>query len=114
MTQTLQFDPVASRAAYGTLGGTLDETISALATFDAERLEALETQVRVLTTEYLARELADGREAMPELLRKHTLLGEMLNATAANLRVVAAVMEAKQAAARGLTHDRSNLVSWPR
>ncbi len=114
MTQPHQFDLVAAPPASTPLSATLDETISALATFDVERLEALETQVSVLTTEYLTRELAEGREAMPELLRKHTLLGEMLNATAANLRVVAAVIEAKQAATRGMNLDRSNLASWPR
>ncbi len=118
MTQPLQLDLVATPSASSTLGETLDETIHSLATFDADRLETLQMQVGALTTTSLARELTESREAMPELLRKHTLLREMLNATTANLRVVAAVMEAKRASAgfttQGATHDRSKLVSWPR
>ncbi len=118
-----RFEPVPLAIAPKPLGvvrETMDEAIEALSVFDADRLETIQEQLRGLTSTYLARELAEGREAMPELLRKHTLLGEMLNATAANLRVVTAVLEARRtrispALDTGTTiHDRSNLVPWPR
>ncbi len=110
MTQPLQPEPFDAPDTIAALHVALDGTLAALSTFDADGLERLEAEVRALTTGNLARALDQRCDAMPELLRKHTLLSEMLNATAANLRVVAAVVEAKRVA----THDRSNLVLWPR
>jgi hypothetical protein len=106
-----------SPGAVGELSRTIDETVSALASFDADKLESLREHLRSITAEYLARELAEGRDAVPQLLRKHTLLGEMLNATAANLKVVAAVLNARRLRLNETfeetIHDRSNLVPWP-
>lgn len=109
MTQSSQ----SVSATSATIASTLDETIAALATFDADRLESIEGQVRAITPESFTRELLEG-EGVPELLRRHTALGEILNATAANLRVAAAVMEAKRNGIANGNQDRSNLVLWPR
>lgn len=129
MTQSQTPEPirlVETPQALAVLTETMDEAISALATFDADRLETIQEQMKGITASQLARELDEHLEAVPELLRKHTLLGEMLSATAANLRVVVAVLEAKRkrnstetgigiGTATGSTlPDRSNLVSWPR
>lgn len=79
----------------------LDETVAALTAVDANRLEAIEDRLHIWTAESAGRGLAEqsltgNREALPELLRKHTLLGELLNATAANLKVMVSVVEAKR------------------
>jgi hypothetical protein len=71
-----------------TLSGVLDETVTALTTFDATSLEAMENRLRVMT----APQLAGARESLPKTLEKHALLGQLLAATAANLKVLISVL----------------------
>jgi hypothetical protein len=74
-----------THAGARSLDGELDEVLTALATFDVERLEAVERRIR-------SGKMAppsSAPERLPELLEKHALLGRMLAATAANLKVLA-------------------------
>ena len=70
------------------LASELDEATVALTEFDAERLEAVETRIRTVTAEHLTA----GRESVPELLERHARLGQLLDVTAANLKVLASVL----------------------
>ncbi len=66
----------------------LDAANDALTALDADRLEVTEQRIRSIT----AAHLAASREQLPELLEKHTLLGRLLDATAANLKVLVSVL----------------------
>jgi hypothetical protein len=70
------------------LQGELDEAMIALTTFDAARLEAVEQRIRMMT----AARLRNARESLPQIVEKHALLGQLLAATAANLKVLVSVM----------------------
>ena len=70
------------------LAGALDEAAAALTSFDTERLETIECRVRTLTST----QLANARGLLPKLIEKHALLGQMLDATAANLKVIVSLM----------------------
>ena len=67
----------------------LDEAVAALAVFDAERLETVETRIRAVTAEHLV----VSREFVPELRERHIQLGQLLDVTAANLKVLASVLQ---------------------
>jgi hypothetical protein len=67
----------------------LDDAVAALTAFDAERLETVETRIRAVTAEHLAA----SREFIPELRERHVQLGQLLDATAANLKVLASVFQ---------------------
>ena len=76
-----------------TLCREMDETFEALEVFDVERLEALERRIHALTAEQLARSWAQQAEMLPELMRKHATLEQMLRQTSANLKVLASVLQ---------------------
>jgi hypothetical protein len=73
------------------LGQALDEAADALATFDGERLDAIEQRVGKVTAEDLARSVAKQEWLLSELLLKHSMLGQLLQLTAANLKVLVSV-----------------------
>ncbi len=73
---------------HSTLCSELDEAVAALTAFDVARLETVEQRMRTMTT---AR-FAGVRESLPEISGKHALLGQLLAATAANLKVLVSVM----------------------
>jgi len=66
----------------------LDEAVVALTAFDAERLEAVEMRIRAVTAEHLVA----SREFVPELRERHVQLGQLLDATAANLKILVSVL----------------------
>jgi hypothetical protein len=66
----------------------LDEAVAALTVFDVSRLEAMEQKIRNMTAE----RLASSRQMFPEILEKHALLGQLLTATEANLKVLVTVL----------------------
>ncbi len=70
------------------LTGELERTVLALTVFDIDRLEAMEARIRAVTAEHLAHR----REQLPELVEKHALLGQLLEVTAANLKVLVSVL----------------------
>lgn len=70
------------------LSGELDEAIAALTLLDSERLTAVEDRIRRVT----AAQLAKSRDQLPELMEKHMLLGQLLDVTAANLKVLVSVL----------------------
>ena len=67
----------------------LDDAVAALAAFDAERLEAVVTRIRAVT----AKHLVVSREFVLELRERHSQLGQLLDVTAANLKVLASVLQ---------------------
>jgi|GEM_PF-4014232 len=66
----------------------LDEAVMALTAFDADRLEAVETRIRAVTAEHLVA----SWESVPELRERHAQLGQLLDVTAANLKVLVSVL----------------------
>ena len=66
----------------------LAETAAALTMLDADRLEAIERRVSAVT----ATQLAATPAMLPQLLEQHTMLGQMVEATAANLKVLVSVL----------------------
>ena len=74
------------------LGQEMDEASNALAEFDVRRLEAVEQRLRGVTAEHLALSLAKETEFLPELLRRHSVLGQVIDRTAANLKVLVSVL----------------------
>ena len=66
----------------------LDRTMAALTTFDVQALELMEKKIHLVT----AKHLAASRESLPELLKKRALLEQLLDATAANLKVLVSVL----------------------
>lgn len=76
-----------------TLGQELHEAAQALTVFDAERLEAMEERMRSVTAEQLALWLDGGEERLSEVLRTHSLLGQLADRTAAHLKVLVSVMQ---------------------
>jgi hypothetical protein len=74
----------------------MDEAVEGLTALDAQGLESLEARIRAVTAEYRAHGMAESRETLPELLRKHTLLRALLKATASNLKVMESVLDARR------------------
>lgn len=66
----------------------LDQTMAALTVFDLQALEVMEKKIHLVT----AKHLAASRESLPELLKKQALLSQLLDATAANLKVLVSVL----------------------
>ena len=66
----------------------LDQMMAALTVFDVQALEAIQDRIYLVT----AKHLAASRESLPELLKKRALLGQLLDATAANLKVLVSVL----------------------
>lgn len=75
--------------------GEIDETMAALARMDRERLEAVEHRLQSMSAEHLAASLARERNAAHEVLEKQLQLRRLLDATAANLKVLASVLSLK-------------------
>lgn len=66
----------------------LDQTMASLTVFDVQALEAMQRRIHLVTT----RQLTASRESLPELLKKRDLLEQLLEATAANLKVLVSVL----------------------
>jgi hypothetical protein len=66
----------------------LEEAVTALASFDVGRLEAMAQRARTTTAE----DVASSRKLLPELLEKHALLGQMIAMTGTNLKVLVSVL----------------------
>jgi hypothetical protein len=66
----------------------LDEAVAALASFDLDRLDAIEHKIRATSTQHLV----DVPKLLPELLAKHALLGQLLTVTETNLKVLVSVL----------------------
>lgn len=79
---------MSSRDGATVLHEELDEAIAALTAFDAARFETIERRIHTVTAEGLA----GTRELLPEIVAKHALLGQLLTATAANLKVLVSVL----------------------
>lgn len=71
------------------LADELDAAIAALAVFDAERLEAVERRMHTPAAE----RLQQTRAALPQIAERQVLLGQLLQATEANLRVLVSVLQ---------------------
>ena len=70
------------------LSDDLDQATIALTSFDVQRLEEVEDRIRAVTAEHLAHRY----DLLPALLEKQARLGELLNSTAANLKVLVSVL----------------------
>ena len=66
----------------------LDEAVAALASFDVSRLETMAQRARTTTAE----DVANSRKLLPELLKKHALLGQLITMTEANHKVLVSVL----------------------
>ncbi|WP_263384271.1 hypothetical protein [Granulicella arctica] len=70
------------------LSDELDQALTALTSFDVQRLEEVEDRIRAVTAEHLAHRY----DLLPELTEKQARLGELLDVTAANLKVLVSVL----------------------
>lgn len=66
----------------------MDEASDALMVFDEGRLESVRQRLQGFKVHQLERSLAVDGASLDRLLRKHSMLGHLLQLTAANLRVM--------------------------
>ncbi len=74
----------------------LESAVSALTAFDVDRLEATERRLHHLTAASLT------NAALPELQSQHAVLGQLLAATAQNLKLLASVLSTEGRDLHGL------------
>jgi hypothetical protein len=79
---------ITSKHTARALAEELDLTVTALTKLDIEALDVLERRISLITVSHLTA----SRESLPELLKKQVLLRELLDATAANLKVLVSVL----------------------